>query len=104
MPDITSAGVSARSSEGIASMRACRLVSLSAYLPLAIASALRAGAAILDVYGTDFGVETKDDKSPLTEADRRSHEVISTDLKSTGLPILSEEGKDIPYEERKNWE
>ncbi len=75
-----------------------------AYLPLAIASALRAGEAILEVYDTDFGVEIKDDRSPLTLADRRSHEVISADLKETGLPLLSEEGRDIPYDERKNWE
>jgi len=49
----------------------------------------------------DFDVEFKDDKSPLTEADRRAHKAICLVLESTGLPILSEEGKNIPYETRK---
>ncbi len=71
---------------------------------LAISASLKAGAAILDVYRSDFAVEHKDDKSPLTLADRRSHEVIASALKETGLPILSEEGRDIPYEERRHWE
>ncbi|NJD56909.1 MAG: 3'(2'),5'-bisphosphate nucleotidase CysQ [Nitrospirae bacterium] len=66
-----------------------------------------AGAAILDVYDSDFAVEHKDDKSPLTLADRRSHEVIVTGLSELGgmdIPVLSEEGKNIPFEERRAWE
>jgi len=60
---------------------------------------------ILKVYhSNDFQAESKDDKSPLTLADKRAHMVIVSVLKETGLPILSEEGKSIPYEERKNWE
>lgn len=65
---------------------------------------LQAGQEILEVYQSDFAVELKDDSSPLTLADRRSHEVISKGLNKTGLPVLSEEGRAIPYEERKNWE
>jgi len=64
-----------------------------------------AGDAILEVYDRDFGVEHKDDGSPLTLADRRSHEIIFdylTTLPSEQLPVLSEEGKDIPYEERRD--
>ena len=63
-----------------------------------------AGDVIMEIYQKDFGVAYKDDKSPLTEADLASNEVIMKALESYGLPILSEEGKEIPYEERKAWE
>lgn len=69
--------------------------------------AREAGRAILDVYGTDdFNVEYKDDDSPLTEADRRSHEIIATRLKelTPDVPVISEEGSGVPYEQRKDWE
>jgi 3'(2'), 5'-bisphosphate nucleotidase len=52
----------------------------------------------------DFGVEAKADNSPLTIADKKSHEVIVSGLsKIFILPILSEEGKKLSYEERKQW-
>jgi 3'(2'), 5'-bisphosphate nucleotidase len=38
-----------------------------------INAALKGGEEILEVYESDFAVETKDDKSPLTEADKRAH-------------------------------
>lgn len=66
----------------------------------------QAGNAILDVYySEDFNVEIKDDNSPLTIADKKSHNIISHFLKKEfpNIPIISEEGKDIPFEERKNW-
>ena len=60
---------------------------------------------ILAVYNSDdFQAESKDDKSPITLADKRAHTAIVSELKEAGLPILSEEGKTIPYEERKQWE
>ena len=63
-----------------------------------------AGKAIMDIYRSDFSVELKQDKSPLTLADRRSHEIIAGHLKQySHYPVLSEEGKTIPYEERKSW-
>ena len=75
--------------------------------------ALEAGCAVMKIYEKDFNVEYKDDRSPLTEADKKAHEIIVNGLQSIipkpktqnpkPLPILSEEGKDIPYEERKNW-
>lgn len=74
-------------------------------IELAIASAELASKEILEVYrGDDFQTERKDDKSPLTIADKRAHAVIEKTLQTSGLPILSEEGKDIPYDERKHWE
>lgn len=70
----------------------------------AIEAAYAGGVEILDVYQSDFAIETKDDKSPLTLADRRAHEAIMHHLKGTGLPVLSEEGRSIPYGERASWE
>lgn len=50
----------------------------------------------------------KDDRSPLTMADRRSHEIIERDLATSyvggvRLPLLSEEGKSIAYGVRRHW-
>lgn len=55
--------------------------------------ALEAGQAIMQVYARDFSVEEKEDKSPLTEADKAAHDVIVAGLKALpeALPILSEE-------------
>jgi len=70
-----------------------------------IHAAMEAGNAILQVYhSSDFKVEQKDDKSPLTLADRRAHEVIVKHLSQFDIPVLSEEGQDILYDERKNWD
>jgi len=75
------------------------------YIPLIIDAARDAGIKILEVYNSeDFGVEEKGDHSPLTKADQLAHETIVEKLKETELPILSEEGAKIPYEERKEWE
>jgi 3'(2'), 5'-bisphosphate nucleotidase len=71
---------------------------------VSINAAIKAGAKILEIYGDDFLVESKADNSPLTEADKQSHEVIKSFLSTTGIPILSEEGKQMEYEERKDWD
>lgn len=58
----------------------------------------------MDIYESDdFGIETKDDNSPLTKADRKSHDIIMEHLSPLGIPVLSEEGKNIPFEKRKDW-
>jgi len=64
-----------------------------------------AGTAIMRIYNSEFGVEYKTDQSPLTEADRVSHQVIEAGLKSIWpqLPVLSEEGAAIPFSERCQW-
>lgn len=68
-------------------------------------AAVRAGAVILDIYKReDYHVSLKNDCSPLTIADRRAHETIKEYLGSTRIPILSEEGREMLYDERKNWE
>ena len=73
------------------------------YLLKAIQTSLKAGTAILDVYNSNFSVEHKADSSPITLADKRSHDIIIEALRQFQIPILSEEGRDIPYEERKTW-
>ncbi|MCE5336982.1 MAG: 3'(2'),5'-bisphosphate nucleotidase CysQ [Desulfobacteraceae bacterium] len=67
--------------------------------------AREAGRAILEVYGTDFSVESKEDKTPLTQADTRSHRIISDALRTRypDIPIVSEEGREIPVEVRTGW-
>ena len=78
---------------------------LKALLSLAEDAARKAGDEILKIYESgDFSIESKSDNSPLTRADRASHEAIVKELDQTDIPILSEEGRDIPYSERKAWE
>lgn len=71
--------------------------------------AREAGQGILTIYnGPQEGFQTtiKSDNSPLTVADKISNDIIVFGLKEVypDIPIISEEGKDIPYEERKDWE
>ncbi len=77
---------------------------LSNLLDIACKASYFAGKAILDIYESDFSVELKSDDSPLTLADQQSHLEIVKALKKTDIPLLSEEGKSIPFEERNNWE
>jgi len=65
-----------------------------------------AGSAVMEIYSSDFEIEYKDDKSPLTIADKRANEIICSALTKLypDIPILSEENRTIPYEERKNWD
>jgi 3'(2'), 5'-bisphosphate nucleotidase len=80
---------------------------LNDHLLTALLASKEAGLAILDVYKQDFDVSYKEDKSPLTLADQRSHDIIVdhlTDPSVKSLPILSEEGKGIPFEQRRAWE
>ena len=71
-----------------------------------ITIAKEAGNAIMQVYKQDFEVEYKQDSSPLTLADKKANDIIEDGLNklSVSFPILSEEGDDIPYEDRKHWE
>ncbi|MFN8416326.1 MAG: 3'(2'),5'-bisphosphate nucleotidase CysQ [Cytophagaceae bacterium] len=83
--------------------------SIEAIEAAAIQASLEAGKKIMEVYARpDFTelVEFKDDRSPLTLADKKSHEVIASILSSSfpDIPMISEEGKDISYNDRKDWE
>jgi len=71
----------------------------------AIGAAVRAGYKIMEVYNSDdFQVNLKSDRTPLTLADRLAHEEIKNSLTKTFIPVLSEEGRNIVFEERKGWD
>ena len=73
-------------------------------LDTAIKGAIEAGNAIMAVYQSDsIDYEKKSDLSPLTLADKRSHEIILEKLKETGINVLSEESDEISYDQRKDW-
>lgn len=76
---------------------------MKSYLQTAIAAAIDAGRAIMEIYVTDFDVEAKDDQSPLTIADKKANDIINDYLEATDVPIISEENDQIDYEERKDW-
>lgn len=67
--------------------------------------AVEAGARILGIYATAFGVTVKDDNSPLTAADLAAHHVIVAGLQrlTPELPVLSEESASVPFAERAQW-
>lgn len=70
------------------------------------AIARAAGREILDVYAQGDTPRTlKEDDSPLTAADLRSHRLIVAALASLtpGVPVLSEEAARPPYAERSRW-
>lgn len=64
-----------------------------------------AGRRILEIYHTDFDVEHKDDRSPLTAADMAAHNAIVAGLQviDAGTPVLSEESAGVPFPERSQW-
>lgn len=79
---------------------------LNKLLETAIRASLEAGQDILNIYNDpsqDFGIEKKSDNSPLTLADKASHQCIMRYLESLGIPVLSEEGKHLPFEIRQQW-
>jgi len=78
---------------------------LSRLTQATVAIARRAGQAILNIYESDFSVETKADDSPLTAADRASHELICKELReiTPDIPIWSEESATISFNTRSLW-
>ena len=65
----------------------------------------QAAAAILKVYDSEFAVEHKDDRSPLTAADLASHHVLVEGLAALTpeIPVLSEESAGIAWSARSAW-
>lgn len=75
-------------------------------LPKVIQIARDASLAIMEFYqNKTYLIRSKDDQSPVTEADIKSHEIIEMGLSNLDpkLPIISEEGRDIPYAQRSEW-
>lgn len=77
----------------------------SSILPDVIKVADEASEKVLHIYQSDFKVNYKEDKSPITAADLASHEIIVRGLRHIGhdIPIVSEEGASIPWDERRHW-
>jgi len=72
-------------------------------LELAKEASIAGGKEILKIYNSKIKVEYKEDNSPLTIADKNANKIIEKYLKKTGIPILSEEGKQADFNERKKW-
>ncbi len=67
--------------------------------------ARQAGSKILEIYNSEYSIQHKDDKSPLTDADLASHHVIVAALRALtpDIPVLSEESAKLPFAERSRW-
>ena len=79
------------------------MLTINKELSIAIGASLAAGEVIMEVYDTAFDVVYKEDESPLTEADERANAIISDHLSQLDIPVISEESKQIDYEERRHW-
>ncbi len=78
---------------------------LLSLINIAKRAAIEAGKEILKIYQSgDFSIEAKSDNSPLTIADKNAHQVIVSYLNETNIPVLSEEGRNVPFEERSKWD
>ncbi|MCC8088449.1 MAG: 3'(2'),5'-bisphosphate nucleotidase CysQ [Rikenellaceae bacterium] len=74
-------------------------------LTYAYNASIRAGAKILEIYNQEnFNINLKSDSTPITLADRESHSLIKNYLNQTRIPLLSEEGRNLLFEERCNWD
>jgi 3'(2'), 5'-bisphosphate nucleotidase len=78
----------------------------NALLESVLEIAAAAGRAIMQIYDSDFAVELKEDRTPLTQADRAAHAVIVEGLGRLPdrLPVLSEESADTDIGDRRSWE
>jgi 3'(2'), 5'-bisphosphate nucleotidase len=78
-------------------------------LPTLLAGAAQvaraAGAEIMRIYERGFSVQTKDDHSPLTEADLAAQHIIARGLAelAADIPMLGEESAGIEIEKRREW-
>ncbi|MGH8530794.1 MAG: 3'(2'),5'-bisphosphate nucleotidase CysQ [Nevskiales bacterium] len=75
-------------------------------LPEVVKIARDAGRKILEIYAAGFEVTHKDDRSPLTAADLAAHSLIMASLEAFApdYPRLSEEGSEISFAERRQWQ
>ena len=80
-------------------------MSYNDFINIALDAAVLAGEKIMEVYNASeyIDFESKNDNSPLTIADKKSHDTIVSMLKKTGTHIISEESESIDYQIRKKW-
>lgn len=89
-------------------MKSKKAVFPSHWLLLAVRAALKAGDIIMDIYNRmetvdELEIVEKADGSPVTKVDKAADEAIQSVLKECDIPILSEEGEEIPYKMRSKW-
>lgn len=65
-------------------------------------AAVEAAAAIMQVYKGNYQIDYKNDHSPVTVADKLADEIIQHHLRTTGIPVISEESAMLPYDQRKD--
>jgi len=75
------------------------------FINIGLDAAVSAGEKIMEVYNASAHIdfESKNDNSPLTIADKKSHDTIVSMLKKTETHIISEESESIDYQIRKKW-
>lgn len=78
---------------------------LQAIVEPVVELAKTAGSAILEVYASDFDVQAKQDKSPLTQADMASNRIIEAGLRALTphMEIISEESGLPDFARRSGW-
>ncbi|MFI3322540.1 MAG: 3'(2'),5'-bisphosphate nucleotidase CysQ [Rikenellaceae bacterium] len=69
-------------------------------------AAIKAGKEIMKLYNSseEFDASLNSNNTIVTKADRIAHETIKNQLTTTRIPIMSEEGRNILYEERYSWD
>lgn len=72
----------------------------------ALCAGIEAGKSIMRIYNNDenYNVNLKADNTVIIEADKVSHETIRRELSKTRVPLMSEEGRNISFEERYSWD
>jgi 3'(2'), 5'-bisphosphate nucleotidase len=77
----------------------------TALYPQVVAIAQQAGQAIMRIYQGEVAVQSKQDQSPLTQADLAAHQLIVEQLEALtpDVPVLSEESATISWDERQQW-
>lgn len=79
---------------------------LEKWLTPCLALVREVGQAITPFFNAtrSLDVRMKSDNTPLTQADLRAHEILQSGLSQISTyPVLSEEGKLLPFSERKRW-
>lgn len=74
------------------------------WIQILLDAVYEASEKIISIYHTNFDVELKDDRSPVTLADKESSQIILKHLIKTKILIISEEELKPTYEKRKNLE
>lgn len=83
-----------------------KMVDIRYLLEVSSHAAIKAGHAIMEIYrsGEFLTAIKQHSEFPVTMADKKAHRILIDCLGKTKLPVLSEEGMNVGYSERKAWE